>query len=205
MAETDDVSARLAAALERIGEASRVLLRSAAASEGLSPTQAQVLLRLRQTRGDGGQHGVVALAAWLDVSAPTVSDAVAALERKDVVVRDAAHGDARRTVVRLTRRGAAVARRLQEWDAPLRNALAAAERSVSAGASLATMLEVTLQAIVELQRAGVVTVARTCRGCRFFDPDGRARSSYWCGLLDAPLEPATLRLDCPDFEAAASG
>lgn len=201
----DDVSTRLAAALERIGEAARVLLRTVAADEGVSPTQAQVLLRLRQARGEPGQRGVVALARWLDVSAPTVSDAVAALERKGLVVRTGDAADSRRVAVRLTKRGAAVGRRLRGWDAPLREALDAAGRSVSPDGSLAAMLEVTLETIARLQRAGVVTVARTCRGCRFFEPQGRGGAPYWCGLLDAPLRPATLRLDCPEFEASEAG
>jgi DNA-binding MarR family transcriptional regulator len=197
-----DVAARLAAALERIGEAARILLRSAAAAEGLSPTQAQVLLRLHQSRAEPGQHGTVALARWLGVSAPTVSDAVAALERKRLVSRRAPGSDLRRVSVGLTAGGSAAAGRLADWDEPLRTAVVGADAGLLASGSLGGLLELALRTIAELQRAGVVTIARTCTACRFFQPTADGGEPYWCGLLQAPLAPDTLRLDCPDHQSA---
>lgn len=195
-----DVAARLAAALERIGAAGRTLLRTAASAHGLSPTQAQLVLRLRQTADEPNQHEPLALARWLDVSAPTVSDAVAALERKGLVSRAVGGPDLRRVSVRLTARGSSVAGELADWDAPLRAAVTAAGSPPDAG--LPALLELSLRTIAALQRAGVVTVARTCTACRFFQPRSDADTPYWCGLLDAPLEPATLRLDCPEYDSA---
>lgn len=198
------VAARLAEAMERLGEVSRVLLRQAATAEGLSVTQAQVLLRLRATADEPAQHGTVALARWLDVSAATVSDTIRALEQKGLVRRRTDSADPRRIAVRPTRLGVAATRRLARWSEPVSAALTesvAAATGDSTSAGLGELLEAALGAIAELQARGVVTVARTCVRCRFFDPSERDGSPYWCDLLDAPLAPATLRLDCADFQA----
>lgn len=201
----ETVVARLAAATERIGEAARVLLRSAAASEGMSSTQVQVLLRLSATADEPAQHGSVALARWLDVATPTVSDSVAALERKGLVRRRADAADPRRVRVVLTASGVQAAERLSAWDEPLRLALLEAHADNAPDPPpdpLGDALDRSLRTIAALQRAGVVSVARTCHACRYFDAAGRPDSIFWCDLLEAPLEPATLRLDCPEFQAS---
>lgn len=198
-----EVTARLAAALERIGEAARVLLRSAAGAEKLSSTQAQLLLRVAGEGAVVADRGIGALARWLDVSAPTASDATSALERKGLIVRRADRPDSRKVEVVPTTRGAEVALRLQAWDLPLQEALAAATAADLAPAPAdAAMLDRALATIAALQRAGVIEIARTCRGCRFFDTDGRAGAPYWCRLLEQPLEPATLRIDCAEHQAS---
>ncbi len=198
-----DLLARLAAALERIGEAARVLLRSAAAAEGVSSTQAQLLLRLAGTSAEADEQGIGALARWLDVSAPTASDATTALERKGLILRRANQPDSRRVAVVLTSHGSEVAHRLTSWDLPLQEALAAATATGVAGTPPdAAMLDLALGTIAALQRAGVISIARTCRGCAFFDAAGSTSASYWCRLLDQPLEPATLRLDCAEYQAS---
>jgi DNA-binding MarR family transcriptional regulator len=196
---------RLSGALERIGEVSRVLLRAAAAAEGVSPTQAQLLLRLHHTRAEPDQHGTVALAAWLDVAAPTVSDAVATLERKGLVARRVGDNaaDLRRVAIQLTTLGSAAAERLTAWDEPLQAAVHASRDPQADVDPLASALEVTLRTIGNLQRAGKVSVARTCTTCRFFRTEPDADAPYWCNLLEAPLGPASLRLDCPDHQATA--
>ncbi|MGH2800044.1 MAG: hypothetical protein ACRDM0_20780, partial [Thermoleophilaceae bacterium] len=60
-----DLDTKLVAALERIGQALRVELRAQATSEGLTLTQAQILLRLVSERA--ARRRVGALAAALDV------------------------------------------------------------------------------------------------------------------------------------------
>lgn len=54
-----------------------------------------------------------------------------------------------------------------------------------------------------LQRARKVSVARICTTCRFFGAESDTDAPYWCNLLEAPLLPATLRLDCPEHQATA--
>lgn len=83
--EPPGLDRRLADAVERLGDAARAMLRRAAAAEGLSPTQAQLLLRI--TSDTAPPEGTGALAGWLEVSAPTVSDAVRTLARKGLAER----------------------------------------------------------------------------------------------------------------------
>jgi DNA-binding MarR family transcriptional regulator len=153
-----DLDTKLVAALERVGQALRVELRERAMDEGLSPTQAQILLRLASERPPGQRVG--ALAAALDVRQPTISDAVAALERKGLLERRPDAGDARAAKLALTAHGRAVADRLSGWDERARAELRRLPRQ--ARKALLTLL---LDLIAGLQAAGVVGVARTCRRC----------------------------------------
>jgi DNA-binding MarR family transcriptional regulator len=194
-----DLDTKLVAALERVGQALRVELREPAMDEGLSPTQAQILLRLASERPPGQRVG--ALAAALDVRQPTISDAVAALERKGLLERRPDAGDARAAKLALTAHGRAVADRLSGWDERARAELRRLPRQ--ARQALLTLL---LDLIAGLQAAGVVGVARTCPTCRFFRfqvRPGMARP-HRCALLDMPLGPGDLRLDCPEHEQSAA-
>jgi DNA-binding MarR family transcriptional regulator len=194
-----DLDTKLVAALERVGQALRVELRARAARHGLTPTQAQIVLRL------GSEHParrrVGALAAALDVRQPTISDAVSALKRKGLVERRSTAADARAATLRLTPRGFAVADGLGDWDerarAELRRLPEQARRK-----SLSLLLDL----IAGFQQAGVVGVARTCPICRFFrfeERPGTAKPHY-CALLEVPLGEGDLRLDCPEFEETAA-
>lgn len=184
--EPPDLDRRLVDAVERLGDAARVMLRRAAAAEGLSPTQAQLLLRIT-----AAAEGTGVLAARLEVSAPTVSDAIHSLVRKGLAERGESPEP---RAWRATARGREVAQRLKHWRDPLQVALA--EHPTEAKA---TTLASLLVAIADLNMSGHISTARTCPTCRFFrgDPYGAA----WCALLRAPLAPSTLRVDCPDHRA----
>jgi DNA-binding MarR family transcriptional regulator len=182
---------RLAAALERVAQAVRVLRWDAAHARGLSPAQLSVLEILATAPPHRRRIG--ALAAELDLSPPTVSDAVAALRRKGLVTTESTPG--RGKVLALTDEGSATLVAVGRWDQPLVDAVAALPPGVP-DAALVAMLDV----VAHLQRAGVVTVARMCTTCRFFERTGGVPR---CNLLQAPLPPAALRVDCPEHESAA--
>lgn len=106
-----DLNAKVVAALERLGTALRGLLRAEARKHGLSPIQLQLLIQIGQRAAD---EQVGALAERFDVTAPTVSDAVASLTAKGLVERRA--GQDRRTVLlALTERGEGVKRAAEGW------------------------------------------------------------------------------------------
>ena len=189
---TPDVDAKLAAALERVGQALRVQMWDKAKQHGLSPIQLQLLLRL--ATDPPGRRRIGVLAAELDVTHPTVSDAVAVLRRKELVVRDAA---SRRAPLSLSARGRSVADDLTEWDQRTRAQLA----DVPAIDKQA-MLRLLLDLIAGLQRAGAISVARMCVTCRFFrrnaHPD--AAQPHHCALVDVPMGAGDLRVDCAEHE-----
>jgi DNA-binding MarR family transcriptional regulator len=194
-----DLDTKLVAALERVGQALRVELRERAADDGLTPTQAQILLRLTHELPERRRVGT--LAAALDVRPPTISDAVAALERKGLVERRRDAADARAATLRLTPRGRAIGDRLGGWDERARAEL----RRLPEPAREAS-LSLVLDLIAGLERAGVVGVARTCPSCRFFRFEERpgAAKPHRCALLDMALAEGDLRLDCPEHERRAA-
>lgn len=188
---------RLAAAFERLAQATRVMRWDAAYAHGLSPVQLTLLDLLGSA--PPGRRRVSALAAEVDLTPPTVSDAVAALRRKGLVTATPAFG--RGHLLDLTDGGRDVLQAVDRWDRPLLDALTAVPVEAKE-----TTLVTLLEAIAGLQRAGVVTVARMCTTCRFFEQGGSADGTGpgvpHCGLLDAPLPPQALRVDCPEHEQA---
>ena len=196
-AQAEDLDSRIAAAAERLATALEGLLRGASRAEGLSTLQARVLVLLLQRGRESPRAG--ALARAFDVTPPTLSDAVAALVAKGLVRREPGGGDDARTISpRLTAHGRAAARRLATWADPARALLGGAR-----GDRVRT-LGVLMAWIAALQRGGLVSVARMCLTCRFFQQDAhpRAAARHHCALLDVPLGDETLRVDCPEHQAA---
>lgn len=186
-----ELAGKLVAATERIAQAARGLRASAAYDAGLSPVQLNLLEILRNAPEE--RRRVSALAAELDLTAATVSDAVSALRRKGLITSTGLGGRVRR--LDLTDAGREMLDRTRGWSAPL----AASFGSLQV-AQQEALLAALLDVIAHLQRAGIVTVARMCTTCRFFE---RTQPVPRCGLLDAPLPPAALRVDCPEHEAAS--
>jgi len=191
-----DVDAKLAAALERVGQALRVQMWDKAKQHGLSPTQLQVLLRLATDPPARRRIGV--LAAELDVTHPTVSDAVAVLRRKGLVERDA---PSRRAALSLSPRGRALADELADWDQRTRAQFAAVPAADKQAA-----LRLLLDLIAGLQRSGAITVARMCVTCRFFRRDAHPDTArpHHCALVDVPMGAGDLRVDCAEHEPRAA-
>jgi DNA-binding MarR family transcriptional regulator len=191
-----DLDRKLAAALERVGQAVRVQLWDQAKAHRLTPTQLQVLLRLLYAPDQRRRVGI--LAAELDLTQPTISDAVAVLHRKGLIEREQFGPNPRSTVLSLSARGVELAQTLETWDVRMRNVVAALPDIQKEEA-----LRLLLDMIAGLQREGVITVARMCVTCRFFRKDAHAPGQHHCALLDLPLAPSDLRVDCPEHERAA--
>jgi DNA-binding MarR family transcriptional regulator len=187
---------RLGAALDRMGHVTRTMLARQAYAEGVSGLQFQLLLRLQAT---AVRPRVSDLAAELDVSQATVSDALSAMRRKGLVAREQDPADRRATVFTLTDDGERLSARLARWDAPLTSALARLDRADKGAA-----LHLVLGLVADLHREGVVGVARTCLTCRFFDdathPDDP--DPFRCTLLDVAFDDTALRVDCQEHEPA---
>jgi DNA-binding MarR family transcriptional regulator len=185
------VDAKLLGALDRAGHALDAELRRRARAEGVTPTQARVLLRLSAEPVERRRVG--ALAAEFDVRQPTVSDAVATLERKGLVIRRQDRRDARVVQLELTARGRRRAERLGGWDVRVRASLA-----VLAQDRKEAVLPLLLDLLADLNEEGIIAEARMCTTCRFYRRRSRARP--YCDLLEVPLEPPDLRVDCPEHQ-----
>jgi DNA-binding MarR family transcriptional regulator len=192
----EPLAGRVTTGLAKVGIALKQQAWAEAGGRGLTPTQGQVLALLRANPG-GLRLG--ALARQLGVTAPTASDSVAALHRKDLVAKAPLAGDGRAVVVRLTPAGTREAAAAAAWPDFLLEAvdeLSAAEQ--------AAFLRALVTMIRTLQERGRIPVARMCVSCRFFQPfrhDNPARPHH-CAFVDAPFGDGELRLDCPDHAAA---
>lgn len=194
------LDSKIAAALERISRALRLLLWSASQAYGLSPIQAQFLVYLRHHAD--ARRRVSQLGREFGLTTATVSDAVSSLEAKGLVRREPWQGDRRVSTLRLTAAGEEAAADLSAWADVLRGAVA--EFSAS---EQETVLYFLMGLIEALQRAGIVTVARMCTTCRFFRRNAHigTRALHHYLLLDKPLPPAALRVDCPEHVPATPG
>lgn len=161
--------------------------------EGLTPTQGDILRVLIQ-RQDGMR--VSALAAHLNVTQPTASDAIAALERKGLVEKLADPEDGRALILRPTRSGRALVKRWPLSFGAIVETLTPADQ--------AALLGIVTRSIQALQRKGAISPQRMCLSCRYFAPNMHrdAARPHHCRFIDAPLGEADLKVDCADHEEA---
>jgi DNA-binding MarR family transcriptional regulator len=192
-----DVDRKIAAALERIGQGMKVMLWDEAKRHGLSPLQVGALTNLLHAPEGTGRVGQ--LAREFDVSQPTMSDAVAALEKKGLIHKSPAAADSRSSALALTATGRALAVLLPGWNEPLRHRL----DDLPDEGKVAVM-RFLYDVIASLQQARFITVARMCISCRYFRPDGDPTEAgrHFCALLKVPLAESALRIDCPEHELA---
>ncbi|MDZ7267835.1 MAG: MarR family winged helix-turn-helix transcriptional regulator [candidate division KSB1 bacterium] len=188
--------AKIAAALERLSQAFRVLLWEQNKEHNLSPIQIQFLVFLLH-------HGKAActvglLAREFMLTPATVSDALTTLEGKELVARIRLQSDRRVATLRLTPQGRKVARQLANWAEVVQTAIAG-----SAPGEKLVVMHFLMRLLARLQHAGVISVARMCITCRFFQAVSTPDTPHYCTLLNQPLRSEQLRLDCPDHEPAA--
>lgn len=192
------LDAKIVAALERLAQALHKALWDAAWQKELSATQAQVLLYL-QALGDAGAS-ITDLARQFGVKHATVSDAVRVLTTKGLLERRPDPNDARKVRLRLSRQGRSRASSLANWSGLLRQQV-----SQLAPAARVQLLSTLLELIGRLQRAGMISVARMCTTCLYFEPNRYANpvAPHHCRLMDQPLRLVELRVDCPDHRPEA--
>jgi len=191
---SESLAARVATGLNKLGLAMKHETWAQANEEGLSPTQGQIVAALATAAHSGSE-----LAAKLGLSLPTISDSVRALVEKGYVdkARDPRHP--RASLLSLSARGRAVAKKVRTWP----DFLAGAVEELSEGEQQ-VMLKAVIKMIRSLQDSGHVPVQRMCVSCRYFQPHVRAGDApHHCAFVDAPLADQHLRVDCAEHELGA--
>ncbi|MGL4608705.1 MAG: MarR family winged helix-turn-helix transcriptional regulator [Trueperaceae bacterium] len=186
-----DIDSKIVAGLERLAQALRVLLWEEAKTHGLSPIQVQFLIYLNNH--PKRDRSVSHLAITFDLTKATVSDAVTALETKGYITREKSSQDKRAAVLKLTSSGKQLAKTLEPWADTVKKQLEGLEE----GERLELMISV-MNLIASLQKTEVITIARMCRTCQFFQES--SGENYFCTLLNQPLALKDLRLDCPEHQ-----
>ncbi|WP_231980468.1 MULTISPECIES: MarR family winged helix-turn-helix transcriptional regulator [unclassified Mycobacterium] len=174
-----------------MGDALHVLARRAAEAHDLSSTQMRVLIWLFV--GPPPAARSTALARELNVADPTVSDAVAALVRKDLVVRSPDPDDRRRHHLVLTQVGRRAAAELSRWTAPAEIATSKLDR-----VEAEQLLDNLLLVIAKLHGAQLLPVVRACSTCAQLEITSVESRSYRCKFYDTPMHIDDLRVDCAE-------
>lgn len=192
MTSRSELDRKFIAAVERLGRALRVARQKIATKHKISLLQLQLIELL----GARGQRRVGELALELDVTQPTVSDALAALERKGALDRHRDSTDGRATVVSLSLGGEALAAEVASEVDPMLDVA----RDTDDGEQ-AVALKALLEEIRRLQMDGVISVNRSCLTCRHYRAP-TASTVGRCEFLDEIINSRDLRVDCADHLAA---
>lgn len=191
---SEPLDLRLADGLTRLAAVARQLDWQAAATAGLSPTQADIL-RFVANRSEGAR--LTAAAAHAGVRKATASDAVAALEGKSLLRKDADAADARAVALKATPTGHEVARSWPRSFAPVVAGLTRTEQEV--------LLGLVIKMIRQLQQRQLIAPQRTCVACRHFRENVAPGTGtpHFCAFVGAPMGDQHLRVDCAEYESAA--
>jgi DNA-binding MarR family transcriptional regulator len=189
--QNTNLTAKITSGLERIAGVFRVLLWDHAKAIGLSPIQIQLLIFV--AHHDDGLCNVSHLAKEFNLTKPTISDALKALVQKGLTEKVPSELDKRAFTIMLTPKGKEVVASTELFASPVEasiNKLSTPDKE-----QLFSSLQ---ELIFGLNKVGIITVQRTCFGCRFYEqkPDG-----HFCNFLDKNLLTNELRIDCPEFEA----
>ena len=160
----------------------------------LTPTQGQILVLLAERATKPICLNDVA--SELCLTAATASDAVMTLVEKKLVKKERSPDDQRVLVITLTASGRREAQQTTGWAEVVR----AGVRSLAPDEQ-AVFLRGLIKVMSSLQVQGVISVARMCVGCTYFQPYAHvdAARPHYCGFVNKPMGDGQLRLECSDF------
>jgi len=193
---TPATSERIVSAISRIAAVLRAGAWQFATSEGLNPTQVEILEMLL-ARSEGVRLSWIA--EQLGVTNASASDSIASLHAKKLVKKGRAADDGRAVAVKLTAPGRTLAEKIsgaREFAFEAVNQLPKQTQE-----ALFTSL---LALIGGLQKEERFPEIRACVTCRHFAPNAHANEAapHHCRLVNAPLPKTLLRLDCPEHVQA---
>ncbi len=189
-----DISSKIVAGMERISEVFKILLWEKAKLVGLSPIQIQILIFIAFHKQS--LCNVSHLAKEFNVTKPTVSDAIRVLDKKGLILKDFSSSDSRSYSITLSELGTGIVSETYNFSYPLKKQIDGFSPS-----ELESLFGTLSQLIYKLNRNGILTVQRTCYGCKFYEKDNE---NDYCSLLQKELSNQEIRLDCPEYEEKAS-
>ncbi len=185
-----DISSKIVAGLERVSEVFKILLWEKAKLVGLSPIQIQMLIFIAFHKQE--LCNVSHLAKEFNVTKPTVSDAIKVLDKKRMIVKDFSSSDNRSYTIQLSTLGEKIVSETNDFANPLKAKIDDFEKG-----DLESLFETLSELIYKLNHHGILTVQRTCFGCKFYQKN---KKEDYCNLLDKELLNQDIRLDCPEYE-----
>ncbi|MFI0430862.1 MarR family transcriptional regulator [Mariniflexile sp. HMF6888] len=190
-----DISSKIVAGMERVSEVFKILLWEKAKLVGLSPIQIQVLTFIAFHKQE--LCNVSHLAKEFNVTKPTISDAIKVLDKKRMIIKDFSSSDSRSYSITLSELGTEIISQTYDFSNPLKKQIDSFSSS-----ELESLFGTLSQLIYKLNRNGILSVQRTCYGCKFYQ---KKQESDYCNLLQKELLNREIRLDCPEYEEKANG
>lgn len=192
--QQNSIESKIVVSLERLSEAFRVLLWDQSKATSLSPIQLQILVFVLYHSQDKCKIGY--LAREFNMTKPTISDSVKVLIKKGLLKKEADEQDSRSFSLSLTPEGHATAVQAATFAAPVKEAISRLTEPEKS--KLLTSL---LGTIYHLNRSGIIGLQRMCFTCIHYRAEG---GQHYCKLLQMPLSPEALRIDCPEHEGVSS-
>jgi DNA-binding MarR family transcriptional regulator len=188
--QQQDLSSKIVASLERVSEVFKVLLWEKAKLVGLSPIQIQILLFIAYHKTE--LCNVSHLAKEFNVTKPTISDAIKVLDKKQMIIKDYSSADSRSYSILLSQLGTEIVSQTNDFANPLKSLINNFEQT-----DLDGVFKTLSELIYKLNSTGILSVQRTCFGCKFHTKHG---ATDYCNLLEKNLLKSDIRLDCPEYE-----
>jgi hypothetical protein len=137
------------------------------------------------------------LAKEFNITKPTISDAVRILDKKGMITKDFSSIDSRSYSIQLSHSGNKIIAETENFADPLKNQLKGIQQT-----DLENLFGTLSKLIYQLNSNGILTVQRTCYGCKFYD---QTENKDFCNLLDKELLNSEIRLDCSEYEEKPAG
>lgn len=185
-----DLNNKVIVGLERISEVFKTMLWEKAKMHGISPIQIQSLLFIAHHKP--ALCNVSHLAKEFNVTKPTISDVIRVLDNKGLVEKDYSSVDNRSYSLFVSAKGKELIKELETYSLPLQRELNLFDEK-----ELTSLYATVSKLIFQLNRAGILSVQRTCFGCKFYSKQG---SAHYCQLLQTNLVDLEIRLDCADYQ-----
>lgn len=187
--QSSDVPSKIVIALDRLSEAIRVILWKECKKFKLSPIQIKFLLFLLYQPIQ--KKTVSFIAQNFTLTKATVSDAIRSLENKNLIYRRKESTDKRISFLLLTQKGKSIAKSLSKFGTEIRESLKGFNNSKK------IILFLSLMNIIErLHQKGIISVARMCITCGYFQKKSQFKKNFHCNLKNKPLKENELRIDC---------
>lgn len=185
-----EIEHKILIAFEKVHQILRSLFWKKAKKVKLTPLQMQILIFLGNH--DLKKSGVANLAKEFNLSKPTISEAVISLTNKGLIEKVKDDSDNRRHFFKLTEDGRSIVEDdIEFFSSPLKEVVG------EIGKNEKRMLwQILAKIIYASNRKGLISTQRMCFNCKFYE---RRRGKGFCHLLNKPLNPESIRIDCPEF------
>ena len=180
-----------------IGKISAVwtsLHRKAGQVYGISPLQVHILDYIGKS--SRSLSSITGISAEMDLSKPTISGAVTALEKKKLISRQVSVQDRRRHLLILTPDGSRMIIHLSSWKTVVKEKISEFSQQ-----DKTRTLHFLIQLISRLHQAGLISRAKTCPSCESFaqNSDYEDEASHYCLLLGRSISYSELEIDCSEY------